>query len=127
MRYTGGMKKLSVALALLAIVAMPSGAGAFIGVPVIFPITAQLDFEGVNDGIASVSVPVSLSATLDQAFPPFKLSVDWGDGSSASLESRSLTIGPIEKTFEAGKFNVTILIKDSTTRSRKFVRTIEVK
>lgn len=121
------MKKLSVALALLAIVAMPSGAGAFIGVPVIFPITAQLNFKGVDDGVASSNIPVSLTATLDQAFPPFKLTVDWGDGSSASVESRSLTLGPVEKTFEAGKFDVTILIKDGTTRSRKFVRTIDVK
>jgi hypothetical protein len=121
------MKKLSVALALLAIVAMPAGTGAFIGVPVIFPITAQLDFKGVSDGITTAGIPVSLTATLDQAFPPFKLAVDWGDGSTSSVESRSTSLGPLEKTFEAGKFDVTILIRDGTARSRKLIRTIEVK
>ena len=120
------MKKLSVALACLALLAMPATTGALIGVPVMFPIQAQLDFGHADGGIASPDVPVTVSVTLDMAFAPYKMTVTWGDGATTVLESSSMTLGPVGHKFDKGTFTVNILVKDSTTRSRSFERKITV-
>jgi hypothetical protein len=126
MRYTLGMKKLAIALACLAITAMPATTGAFMGVPVMFPIQAQLEVGYADNGIASPDVPVTVSVTLDMAFAPYKLTVDWGDGATSKVESSSMTLGPIEHKFDKGTFTLKVLVKDSTTRSRSFERKITV-
>jgi hypothetical protein len=120
------MKKFVILLACVSMLALPAGTFALIGVPVIFPINAQLDFKNVENGLAKTDVPVLLDVKLDQAFPLFKVNVDWGDGHSSYIETRNPTVGTFEHIYAAGEFELKIVVRDSTTRSRTLLRKLTV-
>ena len=98
-----GMKKTALLLACVALFAVPASTGALIGVPVMFPIQAQLEVGYAEGGIASPDVPVTVSVTLDMAFAPYKLTVDWGDGATSVLESSSMKLGRSSTSLTRGR------------------------